>query len=90
MAYYFTEDTVLKFMASLTNLPTKEIYEFKVKVIAGKCLNKIGMSRFMELLQIAAPRIDLDIGGVDIVSLKGDSKPFTEQEITQILALGHH
>jgi hypothetical protein len=50
MAYEFTEDTILRFMTSLTNLPTKEIYEFKVKVIAGSCLNKIGLDRFMDLL----------------------------------------
>ena len=46
MEYDFTEDTILGFMASLSNLPERESFEQKIKVVAGKCLNKISMVRF--------------------------------------------
>ena len=50
MAYEFTEDTILGFMTALTNLPIREDHENKIKVFAGKCLNKISFSRMIELL----------------------------------------
>ena len=41
-------------------------------------------------MQIAAPRIELDITGLDLEKIKGDKRPFTDSQISQIIKIGHH
>ena len=81
MDYVFTEDTVQVFSAALTNMPVKRNHEQKLKVKAGDCLNKISFKRLLELLTIAAKRIDLDLTGIDLQAIKGNKDPLTEEEI---------
>ena len=70
MDYRFTDDTVKEFSTSLTNIPIKRSHEPKIRVKAGESLNLISMSSLLDLLTIAARRVDLDIGGIDIIKIK--------------------
>jgi hypothetical protein len=90
MEYYFTEDTIQQFITSLTNLPIRDKNESRIKIYAGKSLNKISITRLIELLRISAPRVSLDISGLDLEVIKKDKTPFTEEEMMEFIKLGLH
>ena len=71
-------------------MPIRDVHESRIKIYAGKSLNKISINRLIELLRVSAPRVDLNISGLDLGVIKKDKKPFTEEEMMEFIKLGLH